>query len=164
GSRSRAPPRGRTPRGGPRERPQPRTPGSARRWSWGTAHKRAAYRHATSGGWTGAEGSGDEELALADDRLAVHLDRRGAHRAPESEGRLVGAAHELVSADSDGDRAPHDRALKEAERRLRVRSDCEGGDPVPVSRRGIVLLSQRDSGSVALEFRQSTVAEDPLHA
>src|SRR5256714_11749956 len=136
GVRPRAPPGGEeTPRGSPRGGRRPWLSGPTRGTSDSGSDKAAAYTHATSRRNRRAKGVlGHQEFPVADDRLAVRFDGRRTDRAFESERGLVGAADELVPSDSDRDGAPHDRVLKETERGLRVRSDGERGDAIPVSR------------------------------
>src|SRR3989475_1791952 len=114
-----------------RARPRARTI----RWTFPAVHKGAAYRHATSGGRAGIsdeERLGNEELALADDRLAVHFDGRASDRVLEPERRLVVPAGEIIPADSDGDGPADDGVLQESERGLRVGPDRHGGNYVLV--------------------------------
>lgn len=78
--------------------------------------KKAALTRTLQGtveGCLGAAGraSRDEELALADDRLAVHFDGRAPDRVLEPERGLVVPAGEIIPADSDGDRPADDGVL-----------------------------------------------------
>ena len=55
-----------------------------------------------------AEESREEQLALADDQLAVHFDGRAADSALEPERGLVVPAGEVIPTDSDRDRPSDD--------------------------------------------------------
>src|SRR5205807_8869679 len=166
GVRPRAPPGGEeTPRGSPRGGRRPWLSGPTRGTSDSGGDKAAAYTHATSRRNCRTKAVlGHQEFPVADDRLAIRFDGRRTDRAFEPERGLVGAADELVPSDSDRDGAPHDRVLKETEGGLRVRSDGERGDAIPISRRHFVLLSQGERRGVPVELRQAAAAEFPSHA